>query len=191
MLLLLSCVHPVPPPPPPVVIVAPSMPSVAFRVRSKEEVHTWVWLDRVAVDALPVVWEDRSAMCWVPPGQAAGWTHLDGCDAAVSEQGAWGLIGLQEATALGMAARRASSLRGPINSAWRAPCGMLRHEQAVAGMRCGSQSWSVPAGAAQAAFDEPQGGLWLILDVGPKLCVVSLAEEAEVQVCAPDPAFSG
>jgi hypothetical protein len=58
-------------------------------------------------------------------------------------------------------------------------------------MRCGSESWSLPPGAAQAVFDKPEGGLWLILDAGPKLCVVSIAEQAEVQVCAPDPASSG
>jgi hypothetical protein len=191
VLLFLSCVHPIPPPPPPAVLVAPSMPSLAFRVRSKEAVHTWVWLDEVALESLPVVWEDRSSMCWIPAGQGAGWTRLLDCAAPVSEQGAWGLVGLSEAVALGMAARRASTQLGPVNSAWRAPCGMLRHEQALSRLRCGDQIWSLPKGAAQAAFDEPRGGLWLIVDVGAQLCLVSLTDEAEVQVCAPDPAHSG
>ena len=191
MLLLLSCVHPIPPPAPVPVVVAPSLPSLAFRVRSQEEVHTWVWLDQPAVEPLPVVWEDRSSMCWIPVGQVAGWTRLMDCDAPVSEQGAWGMVGQQDAVALGMASRRASAKKGPVNSAWRAPCGTLRHEQALSRMRCGAQIWSLPSGSAQAVFDEPQGGLWLLLDVGPSLCMVSLSEQAEVQVCAPDPAWPG
>ena len=191
MLLFLSCVHPIPPPPPPPAIVAPSLPTLAFRVRSKDEVHAWVWLDESAVEPLPVVWEDRSQMCWIPAGQGAGWTRLRDCAAPVSEQGAWGLVGHQDAVALGMASRRASVQKGPVNSAWRAPCGMLRHEQGLSQVRCGSQSWPLPSGTAQAAFHEPQAGLWLILDVGVSLCLVSLREEAEVQVCAPDPASSG
>ncbi|MFT5583639.1 MAG: hypothetical protein ACI9VR_001219 [Cognaticolwellia sp.] len=191
MFLFLSCVHPVPPLPPPAVLVPPSMPSLAFRVRSKDEVHTWVWLDRNATVVLPVVWEDRSPVCWIPAGQGSGWTRLGDCAAPVSADGAWGLVGQLDAVALGMAARKASARGGPVNSAWRAPCGMLLHEQKVSRMRCGTQLWSLPSGAAQAVFDEPGRGLWLILDTGPRLCVISLGEHAEVQVCAPDPAYSG
>ena len=58
-------------------------------------------------------------------------------------------------------------------------------------MRCGSQVWTLPPGSAQAAFDAPEGGLWLLLDRGAKLCWVSLSDKAEVQVCAPDPAHAG
>ncbi len=191
MLLFLSCVHSVPPPPPPSVIVPPSMPSLAFRVEVKGEVHTWVWLDRAATRDLPVVWEDRISVCWIPEGQGSGWTRLGDCGALVSADGAWGLVGQQDAVALGMAERKASVLGGPVNSVWHAPCGMLRHEQSISRMRCGSQSWSLPSGAAQAVFDEPGRGLWLVLDTGPRLCVVSLGEQPEVKVCAPDPASSG
>ena len=124
-------------------------------------------------------------------GQGSGWTRLGDCAAPVSADGAWGLVGQLDAVALGMAVRNASARTGPVNSAWRAPCGTLLHEQKVSRMRCGTQIWDLPSGSAQAVFDEPGRGLWLILDAGPRLCVVSLGEQAEVQVCAPDPASAG
>lgn len=171
--------------------VAPSLPSVGFRVRSGGEVHTWVWLDQAALAPLAVVWEDRSPMCWIPEGQGAGWRRLQGCEAPVSEDGAWAVIGPPDALALGMAARRASAQGGPVNSAWRAPCGPLRHEQALSRMRCGEQVWALPGGSAQAVFSEPDGPLWLILDRGPEICVLSLDETVTLGVCAPDPADAG
>lgn len=191
MLFFLACAHPIPPPPPPPVLVAPTVPSLGFRVRAAEGVRAWVWLDQPALVPVPVVWEDRSPICWIPPGQGAGWTRLPDCEAAVSEDGAWGMVGQADAVALGMASRRASALGGPVNSAWRAPCGALRHEQALSRVRCGEEVWSLPPGSAQAAFAEPSGTLWLILDRGPQICLVALNEEPSLGVCAPDPAHAG
>lgn len=101
------------------------------------------------------------------------------------------MVGPADAVALGMAARRASAPGGPVNSAWRASCGPLRHEQALSRMRCGEQIWSVPPGSAQAVFSEPEGPLWLILDQGSEICVHALGETVTLGVCAPDPADAG
>lgn len=185
MLLLLSCIHAAPPPPPPPA-PDPALPSVAYAVQGEEGGRTWVYLDHRAPRDLPLVFEGDLGPCEVPRGTPKGWSRVPDCGLEVGPEGAWGLVGLEDARGLPLAQRQ---MWGSGQRAhWEgAACGTLRADSSgrTLEVTCGTGRWSLPAGEAEALFELPAGEL-LLVDRGPRLCWFLLGAGAAWQ-CVPDP----